>query len=232
MRAPLSVIIPTLNAGACLPACLGSLGAGLEAGIIRELVISDGGSSDETCAIADAAGAALIEGGVGRGKQVAQGVDAAQGAWLLVLHADTVLEDGWAGAVQAHMAKGPNRAGYFKLRFDANGVGAWWVACWANLRAAIFGLPYGDQGLLVSAELLQEKGGYPSLPLMEDVALARALRGHLDALPAIARTSAGKYETEGWARRGAKNLWLLLRYFGGADPAKLAQRYRLSGRSP
>ncbi len=231
MRAPISIVIPTLNADASLPMCLGSLGMGLEAGLIRELVISDGGSQDATQKIAEAAGAILVHGATGRGGQVARGVAAADGAWLLILHADTVLETGWVEASQAHMLRGSGKAGYFKLRFDSSGFAAGFVAGWANLRAKVLGLPYGDQGLLISSELLSELGGYPDLPLMEDVSLARALQGRLVALPATARTSASKYETEGWIRRGAKNLWLLASFYCGADPASLARRYRRSGHS-
>lgn len=231
MRAPISVVIPTLNSGASLAQCLASLGAGLEAGIIRELIISDGGSTDETQQIADLAGAVLIKGTAGRGAQIARGVAQAEGAWLLVLHADTVLEVGWADAVQAHVVRHSDKAGYFQLRFDVGGLAARIVAGWANLRAKTFGLPYGDQGLLISAGLLSEAGGYPDFPLMEDVALARALKGKLAALPTSAQTSAARYVTEGWVRRGAKNLWLLACYLCGADPETLVQRYQPSGRS-
>ena len=231
MRAPISVVIPTLNAAETLPMCLGSLGEGLEAGIIRELVISDGGSEDATREIAEAAGATLVEGRPGRGGQVARGIVASEGVWLLVLHADTVLARGWASAAQTHMTRGKAKAGHFMLRFDAIGLAARFVSGWANLRAKVFGLPYGDQALLVSAALLAEVGGYPDLPLMEDVALARQLKGKLAAMPAIARTSAEKYETKGWFRQGAKNLWLLARYYCGADPETLAQSYRQSGHS-
>ncbi|MBU2981971.1 TIGR04283 family arsenosugar biosynthesis glycosyltransferase [Lentibacter algarum] len=228
MRAPISVIIPTLNAADSLPACLGSLGAGLEAGLIRELIVSDGGSSDTTKKIADAAGATWVDGKAGRGAQIARGVAAAQGDWLLVLHADTLLDTGWANAVLQHLSN-VELAGYFQLRFDQAGRAAEIVAAWANLRSHMFGLPYGDQALLISADLLKQVGGYPALPLMEDVAMARKLRGQLKALPVSAETSAQRYVTEGWIRRGAKNLVLLLRYLCGADPEMLAQRYRRSG---
>ncbi len=231
MRAPISVIIPTLNAGPGLARTLGSLGAGLEAGLLRELIISDGGSNDETLAIVEAAGAELVQGSVGRGVQIARGIAAAEGAWLLVLHADTVLDGDWADAAHAHIAGDQAKAGYFRLRFDTGAFAAWVVAGWANLRSRLLGLPYGDQGILVSAQLLADVGGYPPLPLMEDVALARALRGRLVAVPVNARTSAAKYVREGWLRRGAKNLWLLVRYFCGADPAQLARRYQQSDRS-
>lgn len=228
MRAPLSVIIPVLNAEAGLPATLGALGDGLKAGLIRELILSDGGSGDGTRAIAEAAGATWIEGAAGRGGQIARGVAAARGDWLLVLHADTVLVEGWAEAVLAHISDHKQEAGYGQLAFAAEGLRPKLVAGWANLRARLFGLPYGDQAMLLPAALLAEIGGYPELPLMEDVALARALKGRLRPLSLKAITSAQRYETEGWFRRGAKNLSLLLRYLCGADPSRLERAYRRS----
>ena len=231
MRAPISVIIPTLNAAQGLPACLGALGEGLEAGLIRELILTDGGSRDETRLIGEVAGALWCTGAAGRGGQIARGVAAAKGAWLLVIHADTVLEAGWSRAVLAHLTAAPNKAGYGQLAFAARGFAPRFVAGWANLRSRLFGLPYGDQGLLVSAELLTEKGGFPPLPLMEDVALARALKGCLVPLGFTALTDAQKYERSGWMRRGAQNLLSLARYLLGADPALLAQQYRQSDRS-
>lgn len=222
MRAPISVIIPTLNAADRLPGCLQSLMEGLEMELLREVIISDGGSDDATPQIADAWGAVLLSTPASRGRQLAHGCVAAKGEWLLVLHADTQLAPGWTGAVRQHMLR--QQAGWFRLRFDQGGR---MVSRWANLRAQ-FGLPYGDQGLLLPKDLYASVGGYPEIPLMEDVALARALRGHMQAIDAVAVTSSEKYRKQGWLRRGAHNLLLLLRYFGGADPEQLARAYRVS----
>lgn len=224
MRAPISIVIPTLNAADRLPACLGSLSEGLQAGLIRELVISDGGSSDGTLSIAQQAGARVVTGAPSRGAQIQRGVQAAGGDWLLVLHADTRLAEGWAEA--ALPALSTPGAYHFRLAFDAVGVMPAVVAGWANLRARLFHLPYGDQGLLIDRATLEGAGGYPDLPLMEDVALARRLGARLSALPATAITSAAKYQRQGWLRRGARNLTTLARYFAGADPEALARSYR------
>lgn len=230
MRAPISVIIPVLDGEAGLPATLGALGEGLDAGLIRELVLSDGGSRDKTRDIAESAGAIWTEGAQGRGAQIARGVAVAQGEWLLILHADTVLEAGWAGAVRAHINQHRGMAAHGDLAFTATGPAPQIVAGWANLRSRLFGLPYGDQALLVEVGLLDELGGYPELPLMEDVAMARKLRGRFRRGGFTALTSARRYETEGWLRRGAANLALLMRYFSGADPHDLARAYRPSRR--
>lgn len=224
MRAQISVIVPTLNAEVSLGACFGALMEGLEAGLIREVIVSDGGSSDATGAAAQAWGAEVVHGAASRGGQLARGVAAAQGDWLLVLHSDTVLAQGWSGAVAAHLVK-TDMAGWFPLAFDQRGMAARIVAGWANLRSHA-GLPYGDQGLLIHRALYEDIGGYRDQPLMEDVAISRALRGRLVKLEGLAITSASKYRAQGWMRRGARNLWTLIRYAAGASPEALAQAYR------
>lgn len=226
MRAPVSVIIPTLNAEGELPGCLTALGEGLVMGIIRELVVTDGGSDDASCRIAEAAGAEVVTGPPSRGGQLRRGVAAARGDWLLILHADTQLARGWAEAVAAHLEQPSAGPAYFRLAFRAAGLRPALVAGWANLRASLFGLPYGDQGLLLRREDYERAGGYPDQPLMEDVALVRALDKPLTELPVQALTSAERYQRGGWLRRGACNLWTLLRYVLGADPEALAVRYR------
>lgn len=226
MPAAISVVIPTLNAEGALPACLSALIEGVQAGLICELVISDGGSRDATAEIAEAAGAELIRRAPSRGGQLRRGCAAARGAWLLVLHADTVLEPGWAEVVAAHIRRREAGPACFRLAFRAQGLAPRWVAGWANLRTWLFRLPYGDQGLLLRREDYARAGGYPDQPLMEDVALVRALRRPVALLPVVAWTGAERYLRDGWLRRGARNLWTLARYFAGADPARLDASYR------
>ncbi|NRB05804.1 MAG: glycosyltransferase [Rhodobacteraceae bacterium] len=221
MRAPISVIIPTLNAATALPGCLGSLVEGLEIGLIRELIVSDGGSEDQTVDLARDWGGEVITGPASRGAQLRRGCARAKADWLLILHADTQLAPGWTGPVGAHLST--EYAGYFKLAFDRGGAP---VAAWANFRARRFDLPYGDQGLLIRRGLYEAVGGYQDIPLMEDVAMARALKGQLTALDAVAVTSAEKYRAQGWIGRGSRNLWTLMRYFAGVSPEALAKSYR------
>jgi len=225
LTAELSVIVPTLDAERDLPRCLEALMEGVTAGMIRELIVSDGGSSDATCLIADEAGAVLLNGPASRGGQLRRGAAAARGTWLLVLHADTALEPGWAEAVDAHLRSATGPA-YFRLGFRARGLMPAWVAGWANLRARLFGLPYGDQGLLVSQAEYHAAGGFPDQPLMEDVALIRKLNSGLTELPIRAVTCAERYVNAGWLRRGTRNLWTLARYFAGTDPKDLVTGYR------
>jgi rSAM/selenodomain-associated transferase 2 len=224
MPAPLSIVIPTLNAAGALPSTLACLVEGVAAGLVRELIVSDGGSDDATCIIADEAGAIVVVGTAGRGLQIRRAAHLARGEWLLVLHADTLLPSGWAEVVQPAMMD-PARAHAFRLSFRSRGIAPRVVAGWANLRSRLFGLPYGDQGLLLSRCLLDEIGGYPDLPLMEDVATARALKGRVGLLGATVSTGAERYEAEGWARRGGRNLRTLARYLAGTDPEILARDY-------
>ena len=224
MPAPISVIIPTLNAADTIGPTLGVLAEGLEAGLVGDLIIVDGGSKDGIEEIADQIGARFKVVPPGRGGQLAAGAAMANRPWLLFIHADTVLSSDWVTAVHSHLGQ-PEKAGYFRLRFNATGFAPRFVAGWANLRSRFFGLPYGDQALLISQRLYQSSGGFPNQPLMEDVALTRKLRGKLVRLNAEAITGSKKFDGR-WFRRGAKNIWLLLRYFLGTSPEILADLYR------
>lgn len=223
MRAPISVIIPTLNAGMGLHRSLMCLMEAVEAGVIREVIVTDGGSTDETLEIAKDWGSEIVTGAPSRGGQLRRGCMAAKGDWFLILHADTVLSQGWSGAAGMHMQS--DLAGWFSLRFDKGGVLGYLLAIWTNWRSSR-GLPFGDQGLLIPRNLYEEVGGYQDIPLMEDVAISRALKGKLQKIDAVALTSAEKYNTQGWFRRGPRNVWLLARYFAGVSPETLAEEYR------
>ncbi|SDX73533.1 hypothetical protein SAMN05444336_10965 [Albimonas donghaensis] len=224
MTAPLSIVIPTLNASGEIGPCLGALAEALTEGLIREVILTDGGSSDGIELVADAAGAELVSGPAGRGGQLARGAEAAQGEWLLFLHADTILSRGWSEAVRRHMRETPEAAGWFRLQFDASGAAPALVAAWANFRARRFGLPYGDQGLLVSRRVYRRAGGFDAIPLMEDVALVRRMPA-LRELDANAVTSARRYREQGWLRRGWRNLSTCALWRLGMSPERLARRY-------
>jgi len=225
MVAPLSVVIPTLDAARVLPETAGALMPGLTEGLIRELIVSDGGSSDDTLKVARALGAVTLEGPPGRGGQIARGVEASSADWLLILHADTHLGPGWTDAAWRHVEAGQNMAGYFRLAFRAEGLAPKLVAMGANFRSRWLGLPYGDQGLLLPRHLLVDIGGVPEVPLMEDVILARRLRRLKRPLNAEARTSADRYHRDGWAHRVVRNLWILARFRLGAPPERLMREY-------
>ena len=223
----ISVIIPTLNAAPSIGATLVSLSPAIIDPILTEVIISDGGSSDDIEDIADATGAMFLTGPAGRGRQLAAGAAAARGEWLLFLHADTVLSDNWVEAARRHISEGPGKAACFDLAFDATGAAPRIVAGWANLRSRWLALPYGDQGLLIHRSLYKTVGGYPKIALMEDVALVRKIgRRRLRPIGAVARTSADRYLRDGWLKRGSRNLMLLTQYFLGTSPDRLNNDYR------
>jgi len=228
MSAPVSVVIPTREAAGRIGPCLARLAEGAFAGLVREVILVDAGSADagDLAAIAEAVGARMIAAAPGRGPQLAAGAAAARGDWLLFLHADTHPGPGWVGAIERHIAARPDRAGYFRLAFDSDAAMAGLVARWANLRSRLLALPYGDQGLLIRRALYDWAGGYPAIPIMEDVALVRRLgRRRIAQLGAVAVTDAERYRAEGWLRRGWRNLTTLGLYILGVAPERLVRRY-------
>ncbi|HBK05418.1 MAG TPA: glycosyl transferase family 2 [Acetobacteraceae bacterium] len=208
----LTVIIPTLNAAPYLPATLAALGDG------AEIIVVDGGSTDGTTAAAT--NTRVLNAPTGRGSQLAIGIQAATHPWLLLLHADTVLAPGWRAALHTD----PGKAGYFRFVLDSADPRARRLERLVAWRCRVLGLPYGDQGLLIHKHLLASVGGMSNLPLMEDVDLIRRLgRRRLVALPADARTSAAKWERQGYLRRSARNLGCLALWFAGV-PLPLIRR--------
>ncbi len=224
MRAPISIIIPTLDAADGLAETIPSLIEGLEAGLVRELILSDGGSSDATRAVADAAGAVwLSTPSSSRAARLRLGAEAARGDWLLFLKAGTALSKGWNQDFRS--ALGAPGAYHFDLRFHGRGVLPCVAAGLANLRARLR-LPHGEHGLLIDRATYESVGGYPDLPLMEDVAIARALGSRLCRLPVDAETCPRPYARQGWVRPGLRNTLNLMRYLGGTDPAALRGAFR------
>jgi rSAM/selenodomain-associated transferase 2 len=217
----LSVVIPALNAARFLPATLAALGSGAD-----EVVVVDGGSGDATRDIAADAGAMVCAAPRGRGIQLSQGIAAATGNWLLLLHADTCLQAGWEPAARAFMAEPALRAAYFRLALNNRDPRARRLERLVAWRSRTLGLPYGDQGLLLPRRLLAAVGGIRPLPLMEDVELARRIgRVRLAALDIAAVTSAERWERDGWLARSARNLACLSLYFAGVPPRWLALLY-------
>ena len=222
MSAPISVVIPTFNSELQLPRTLWSLMEGVASGLIREVIISDGGSTDGTQNISFNWGAKFVVGGTSRGGQLRRGVATACGDFLLIVHSDTILEAGWASELQSSLSDGPF---CFSLAFNSSGVAPCLVAFWANIRTDFLRLPFGDQVLFLSREIYDVAGGYPDQRLMEDVALVLALKARVRRIRCRAFTSSEKYRRQGWINRSIKNLILLVRYFLGAEPDVLAKAY-------
>ena len=224
----ISVIIPTLNASAHLPRALAPLVAGAAHGLVKQVIVADGGSSDETLEIAEAAGCDIMASTPGRAKQMRAGVTRAKANWLLFLHADTTLAQNWVEEAARFIGapRGRLRAAAFRLAFDDDAPEARRVIAWARLRARLLSLPYGDQGLLISRFFYDALGGFRDIPLMEDVEIVRRIGAkRLTLLETEAVTSAEKYRRDGYNKRAWRNLILTARYLMGADPADLAKAY-------
>lgn len=222
----LCVIIPTYNASRSLERVLSQV-----TGQVERIVVSDCGSTDETIAGAVKHGAIIAMGAKGRGQQLALGANwAGEADWLLFLHADNALPENWRQSVEAHMTRHPNSVGYFSYRADANGLWPRIMDFGVAMRCQWWGLPYGDQGLLISRKVYDAVGGFPPQTLFEDVALIdkisktigrdklRPLKGHM-------RVDISGYAEKGIWTKGWENLTLLKAYRRGVDIETLAKRY-------
>lgn len=218
----LSVIIPTLDEGERIIPTLGSL-----KGLVDEIIVSDGGSNDDTVAMSKSFGAKVLLSVRGRGVQLKIGAEEAKGEWLLFLHADTVLSDGWFEETKEFMLKGLQKAAVFQFALDDTRQVARILEKGVSLRNKIFSLPYGDQGLLISQSLYKELGGFKSIPVFEDVDIVRRIgRRRLVFLKSFAKTSAARYKNYRIYYQSFRNLILLLNYFLGVSPKLLARFYK------
>ena len=233
-RLSLSVVVPVLNEAQRLPALLAQLQQASE--LVGEVLVVDGGSGDASRSIAALAGAQLLRQSGGRGRQLAAGVAAARGCWLLLLHGDCSLPRGWDLALRRAIQQSetltpkPNgaQAYYFELAIGGRQPGLRLVELAVGLRSRWWQRPYGDQGLLLPAALLAAAGGVKPIPLMEDLDLVQRLRRHGRLVSLRLRLSV---DGRRWKRLGIwgatlANARLRRAWRRGVDPEELAQRYR------
>lgn len=220
----LGIVIPTLNEADHLPLLLDDL---RQLKIPHEVVVADGGSSDGTIPAARQHGALICAARRGRSRQMNAGASLLRTPWLAFLHADCRVPPATIDVLQRHVRLQETRAAHFRFESDRPGLQMALVRLGQRLRQTLSGISYGDQGLVVPTGLFWSLGGYPDVPLMEDILMSRALRDRraLCALDAPLITSARRHAQEGPILRGVKNTALLLRFSMGANLSALAQAY-------
>ncbi len=219
------VVIPTLREATTIGGILADL-ANMPS--VIDVVVVDGGSDDGTVDVACAAGARVMASPPGRALQLNTGAGAVRGEWLCFLHADVRMPLAARDALETIVTDPKVSAAVW--RFGLDGPGVWFrlIEFGTLVRDRIGGLPYGDQGLLVRRTLFQEVGGYPEIPLMEDVAIVRALRRHgrLKRLSGPLIVSNRRWKREGPYKTWVRNAGLVAAYLAGVPPARLARWYR------
>lgn len=228
--ATISVIIPALNEARHIGATLASLTRGQAA----EIIVVDGGSSDDTVPLAQTDGAIVLSSPPGRARQQNAGAAAAGGDILFFLHADTLVPPGYDAYIRQALARPGVSAGAFSLAIAGSQPGLQLISAMANRRSRCLQLPYGDQGLFLKAALFHTVGGFPKLALMEDFALVRRLRrqGPILTLPQTVLTSSRRWQQLGLSRTFAINQLMIYGYYLGIAPTTLARLYRQAGKAP
>lgn len=224
MKPALCIVVPVLNEASGLAARLLELEQFRRRG--AHVVVVDGGSDDDSLAIARARADLAFVAPHGRAAQMNAGAAACPADMLLFLHADTRLPAN-ADAVVARALRGPFAWGRFDVRIDSRRPALRLVERMMNLRSRVTGIATGDHSMFVRHDLFRAVGGFPDIPLMEDIALSRHLLSH--GRPACLReqvvTSARRWERAGICRTVFLMWRLRAAYFFGADPARLALRY-------
>ncbi|MFC1844914.1 TIGR04283 family arsenosugar biosynthesis glycosyltransferase [Thermodesulfobacteriota bacterium] len=220
----ISIIIPTRNEAESLRELLPELAA--VPGV--ELLVVDGGSTDNTVDIARSSGAKVLSASLGRAEQMNAGAEAARGKIFLFLHCDTKLATGFVGQVRNTLKRPGISAGAFQLSIAGKGFGLRILERLVNFRSKILQMPYGDQGIFVTADMFFSVGGFPLQPIMEDYELMRRLKkkGKIEILSLAATTSARRWEKLGVLKTTLLNQAIIIGYLFGVSPEKLAGWYR------
>jgi rSAM/selenodomain-associated transferase 2 len=173
-------------------------------------------------------GAQVVMAPKGRALQMNEGARLASGDILLFLHSDTMLPDGYDKDIRRALADPCIAAGAFALSFDADTHAMRLLALGANLRSRLFSLPYGDQALFVRKAYFHEAGGFPKIPIMEDVAFVQTMkkRGRISILPPRITTSSRRYQAMGPFRTWVLNQLAMAGFFMGMPSEELACLYR------
>ncbi len=223
---PVSAIVPALDEAAGIGSMLRSLEPLREWG--GEVIVVDGGSGDETVAVARAHADRVVVAARGRAHQMNAGARHARGELLWFLHADTSVDAQAIAALLAAQNRPELVWGRFGVRLDSQRPLLRLTARLMNLRSRLTGIATGDQGVFVQRRVFDEIGGFPEQPLMEDVAISAQLRARARpcCLPVGLTTSARRWQ-EGGAWRTILLMWRLrFAYWRGVEPTALALRYQ------
>jgi len=218
----ISVIIPTINEAQNIRAAL----ARLHHPTFGEILVGDGGSYDGTVAQA-APVAKVLTAPTGRARQMNVGAAAASGDALLFLHADTLLPSTAADDITAALADPRVVGGHFAARIAPDRGLLWLVGRMMSWRARLTGIATGDQAIFARRKVFETLGGFPDIPLMEDIAFSRRLKraGRVAALRSCVVTSGRRWEQHGVARTILLMWWLRLLFFVGVRPDRLKRLY-------
>ncbi len=219
----ISIIIPVLNEEQAIGPCLDSLSGQPD----LEILVVDGGSTDQTLRRASRTGVSCISSAAGRGTQQNTGAKAAAGDILLFLHCDTRLPRSFAANVQVILQQKGVAAGAFKLAINAQGSGYRFIEYIANLRSRALQLPYGDQALFMKRETYFAADGFPDQPILEDIAILSRVKQHGRIVTAatFAVTSARRWQQHGIVKTTLVNQLMLAGWAMGISPNKLARWY-------
>ena len=228
-RPGISIVVPVLNEAGGIVQALERLQEFRARG--AEIIVVDGGSDDGTVRLAQPLADCVTTAARGRGAQMNAGAGKASGDILLFLHADTQLPPSAPDLIAAAIAGGA-RWGRFDVRIDGSSGGLALVAFMMNWRSRLTGIATGDQAIFVTREAFQACGGFPAIPLMEDIVFSDSLRRV--ARPACLRekvtTSGRRWEKHGLLRTILTMWWLRLRFHFGASPDDLAREYGYAAR--
>lgn len=219
----ISVVIPALDEEGTLPAAIERARA---AGV-GEILVVDGGSADATRAVAERLGARVLDAPRGRAVQMNAGAAAAAGDVLLFVHADTLLPAGFDAAVERALADPAVVGGRFDVDLQPTSFLIWLTAVLINLRSRWSRISTGDQCIFVRRSVFERLGGFPELPLMEDVAFSRMLKraGRVACLREKAVTSSRRWRKDGVLRTILLMWTLRFLFFCGVPAARLKRRY-------
>lgn len=219
----ISVIIPVLNEAEILEKTLSQLQPELKS---HELIVVDGGSTDASVRIAEKYGR-VITSERGRAKQLNAGAAAAIGDILIFLHADIWLESGALAAVATALSSG-YAGGGFRQKIDGDSVLYRLIEIAGDFRGRYLKVFYGDSGIFLSRMDFEKIGGFPSVPIMEEMEFSKGLRqlGKTTLLTPYIHISARRWEMRGIVRTTLNNWLITLLYFFGVSPEKLAKLYR------